>query len=102
MKHLTLIIHTEAQHDLANLLVGMEVMSGFTFTQVEGHGLEVAADPFLSAREKAVGHVPRVRVDILLEDENVDSLLKMLRTTIDNLEGNGIYWVTDVERSGRL
>ena len=102
MKHLTLIVHTDAQHDLANLLVGMEVMSGFTFTQVEGHGLEVAADPFLSAREKAVGHVPRVRVDILLEDENVDSLLKMLRTTIDNLEGNGIYWVTDVERSGRL
>lgn len=102
MKHLTLIIHTDAQHEMASQLKGMEALSGFTFTQVEGHGLEVAADPFLSAREKSVGHVPRVRVDILLEDENVNPLLKMLRTTVDNLEGNGIYWVTDVEKSGRL
>ncbi len=102
MKHLTLIIHTDAQHDMASQLIGMEVMSGFTFTQVEGHGLEVASDPFLSAREKTIGHVPRVRVDILLKDENVDPLLKVLRTKIDNLEGNGIYWVTDVEKSGRL
>jgi nitrogen regulatory protein P-II 1 len=102
MKHLTLIIHTDAQHDMASQLYGMEVMSGFTFTQVEGHGLEVAADSFLSAREKAIGHIPRVRVDILLEDENVGPLLKVLRTSIDNLEGNGIYWVTEVEQSGRL
>ncbi len=102
MKHLTLIIHTDVQHDIASQLSGMEAMSGFTFTQVEGHGLEVTADPFLSARETVVGHVPRVRVDILLENENVDPLLKVLRTTIENLEGNGIYWVTDVEQSGRL
>ena len=102
MKHLTFIIHTDAQHEMASQLNDIEVISGFTFTQVEGHGLELEEDPFLSARDEVVGHVPRVRVDILLEDENVNPLLKMLRTTVDNLEGNGIYWVTDVEKSGRL
>ncbi len=68
MKILTLIIHTNAQQALTDQLRTLEQVSGFTFSHAEGHGTEIVSDAFLSARDKVVGHTPRVRVDILLED----------------------------------
>ena len=102
MKHLTLIIHTNVQQDMADQLRSLEQVSGFTFCHAEGHGVEVESDPFLSARDKVVGYTPRIRVDILLEDGDVDSVLESLRKTTYGVEGQGIYWVTAVEQSGHL
>lgn len=102
MKHLTLIIHTNLQQDLADQLRSMEQISGFTFCHVEGHGVQVESDPFLSARDKVVGYTPRVRADILLEENDVDSVLETLRSSISGLQNQGIYWLTAVERNGRL
>ncbi len=102
MKHLTLIIHTNVQQDVADQLRSLEQVSGFTFSHAEGHGVEVESDPFLSARDKVVGYTPRIRVDILLEDSDVDLVLESLRKTTYGGEGQGIYWVTAVEQSGHL
>lgn len=102
MKQLTLIIHTNVQQDMSDQLRNLEQVSGFTFSHVEGHGVQVESDPFLSVRDKVVGYTPRVRVDILLEDGNVNSVLDTLRSTTYGVEGHGIYWVTAVEQSGRL
>lgn len=102
MKNLTLIIHTNVQQDLADHLRGIEHVSGFSFSHIEGHGVQVESDPFLSARDKVVGYTPRVRVDILLEDEHVDSVLHSIRKTTKGIEGQGIFWVTSVEQSGQL
>ena len=38
-----------------------------------------------------VGHKPRVQVDVLLEDANVDLVLNELRKTTHGVEGEGIY-----------
>ncbi len=50
MKHLTLIIHTNVQQDIADQMRNLEQVSGFTFSHAEGHGVEVESDPFLSAQ----------------------------------------------------
>lgn len=102
MKNLTLIIHTIAQQDLADRLRSLEQVQGFTFSHVEGHGAHVEQDPFLSARDKVVGYTPRVRADILLEDADLEAVLDALRTTKSGVDGQGIYWITTVEKSGRL
>lgn len=102
MKHLTLIIHTSTQQDLADQLRSMEQVSGFTFSHAEGHGVQAENDPFLSARDKVVGYTPRVRVDILLQDGDVDTVLNTLRSSTRGIEGQGIYWVTGVEQHGQL
>lgn len=102
MKHLTLIIHTDAQQDLTRQLQSLELVSGFSFSHIEGHGLEMENDPFLSARDKAVGYTSRIRLDILLQDADVDSVLDALRSSSSYVEGHGIYWVTPVEQNGRL
>lgn len=102
MKHLTLIIHTDIQQEVTEQLRDLELISGFTFSLVEGHGIEPEKDSFLSARDQVVGHIPRLRVDILLEDDKVDLVLDTLRNKIPSIKDNGIYWLTSVYDSGRL
>ena len=102
MKQLTLIIHTDAQQDLTDQLRNLKLISGFTFSHVEGHGVEAEDDAFLSARDKVVGYTPRIRVDILLEKDNIDLVLQALRTASAGIVDQGIYWVTAVEQNGRL
>ena len=102
MKHLTLIVHTNMQQDLSDQLRSMEQISGFTFSNTEGHGVQIENDPFLSARDKVVGYTPRVRVDILLEDSDVDTVLDTLGNSIPGIKGQGIYWVTAIEKNGQL
>jgi len=102
MKHLTLIVHTNMQQDLSDQLRSMDEVSGFTFSHVEGHGVQVETDPFLSARDKVVGYTPRIRVDILLDDSDVDRVLEALRGSTSGMKNQGIFWVTEVEKNGQL
>ena len=102
MKILTLIVHTRVQQELSELLRSMEQIPGFTFTHVEGHGDEVEDDSFVSARDEVVGYIPRIRTDILLKDEDLDAVLSKLFDKQNNITGQGIYWVTPVEKGGHI
>jgi nitrogen regulatory protein P-II 1 len=101
MKNFVLIVHAAVQQDLADLLRGLPAVSGFTFTSVEGHSRQTEHDPFLSARDRVVGYVPRIRADILLEEANVESVVAAVRRH-PALHGQGIYWLTDIDGHGRL
>ncbi len=102
MKNLTLIIHADIEQALADVLRGLRQISGFTFTHVEGHGAQDERDPALSARDRVVGYTPHVRVDLVLEDKNVDEVLAALRESNCGVTGRGVYWVAPVEQHGRL
>jgi nitrogen regulatory protein P-II 1 len=102
MKNLVMIAHANIQQDLSDLLRSLERVKGFTFAHVEGHGVHVEHDPFLSTRDKVVGYTPRIRVDVLLEDEYVDEVINEVRNEKNNIAGNGIFWVTNVQQHGRL
>lgn len=103
MKSLTIFIHTGDQQDMTNLLHGIEQVHGFTMARVEGHGAIPEQDAFLAARDKVVGSIPHVRVDIVLEDEDVDETLALIRQATN---GGGLagayYFVAPVEQEGRL
>ena len=102
MKNLTLIVHADIEQALADVLRGLKQVSGFTFTHVEGHGAQDERDPSLSARDRVVGYTPHVRVDIMLKGEDVDAVLAALRDSHSGVAGRGVYWVTEIERQGRL
>lgn len=102
MKQLTLIVHADIEQTMSDTLRGLKQVSGFTFTRVEGHGQQKDRDPTLSARDRVVGYTPHVRVDILLKGEDVDAVLDILRRSQSGVTGRGRYWVTEVEREGRL
>jgi len=102
MKNMTLIVHAEIKQTLADVLRGLKAIEGFAFTHIEGHGPQDERDPQLSARDRVVGYTPHVRVDIVLEDKDVDRVLAALRDSDCGVTGRGIYWITDVDRQGRL
>jgi len=102
MKVFTVIIHTNIQQQLSDLLRKLQPVSGFTFTQVEGHGLEVETDPFVSAHDDALGYVPRMRTDFLLKDEDVEDVLAILRSKETGLKGKSFYWVSGADQGGQL
>ena len=102
MKILTLIVFADVKQVLADTLHGLKQVSGFTFTDVEGHGAKDGRDPTLSARDHVVGYVPHVRVDILLENKDVADVLDALRNSQCGLAGRGRYWITEVESQGQL
>lgn len=102
MKNLTLIVHADSRQNLADLLRSQPSVTGFTFTHVEGHGAQAERDAFRSPRDRVVGYVPHVRVDILLEDAVVDDVLNALQQSQSGVAGRCVYWVTTVVRQGRL
>ena len=102
MKNLTLIAHADIKERLADTLRSLELASEFTFTQVESHGARDEFDTALSARDSVIGYTPHVRVDILLRNEDVDDVLRALRTADCGLAGRGTYQVTTVEKQGTL
>lgn len=102
MKNLTLIVHADVRQALADVLRGLQEVEGFTFTSVEGHGAQDDRDPALSSRDRVVGYTPHVRVDIVLKDEDVDTVLDALREGRCGVAGRGVFWVTPVPLHGRL
>jgi nitrogen regulatory protein P-II 1 len=102
MKVLTLIVHTQVQQQLTELLRSMDQAPGFTFTHVEGYGSEIEHDAFVAARDQALGNVPRIRTDILLQDNDVEPVLARLLARHNNVIGQGVYWLTPVEQGGHI
>jgi len=102
MKNLTLIAHADSKQTLADVLRGLEQVSEFTFTHIERHSVQSTHDSSLSARDRVVGYTPQVRVDILLQDADVEAVLQSLRSANCGLTGRGSYQVTAVEKQGAL
>ncbi|PCI44602.1 MAG: hypothetical protein COB41_03895 [Proteobacteria bacterium] len=102
MKILTMVIHANMQHDLADILRSMDCIKEFTFSQVQGHGAQDTKDAFLSMRDRVVGYSPHIRVEIMLEDTHVSTVLKKLRGVVKHSRDQGVYWVTSVDESGLL
>lgn len=101
MKNLTLVLNSSVHQAVTDHLRALGV-SGFTISHVEGHGIHTAEDRFLSARDRVVGFVPRVRVDIVLPPEQMATVLEALCKPGSGLAGHGTFWVSPVERIGQF
>jgi nitrogen regulatory protein P-II 1 len=102
MKCLNMFIPAGSRQALADLLLSRPEVVSFTFFQVEGHYPEQYRDPDMTVRDRVVGYVPRVRVELLLEDDAVDSVLATIHARDIGCRGQGSYWVTEVMQMGRL
>jgi len=96
MKNLILIVNASVQQVVIDHLRELHITE-FTLSKVEGHGSYSAGDAFISARDRVVGFVPRVRIDIVLEPERLTAVLEALREPDTGFAGHGIYWVSTIE-----
>ena len=101
MKKFSMIVHTSLQQELSDLLRSLKLDS-FIFSHVEEHSTQQENDALLSARDRVVGYVPKVRVDIILEDERAMSLLDKINQSNISFKGRGMYWISAIEKSGIL
>jgi len=101
MKKVVMIVNESVYQAVTDHLRALGV-SGFTVSHVEGHGPHTSEDQFLSARDRVVGFVPRVRVDIVLPDEQMSRVLDELCAPGAGLSGHGTFWVSAVERFGEF
>jgi nitrogen regulatory protein P-II 1 len=102
MKCLTFVIHQTAKQDLLDHLLDAQEIPGFTVSAAEGHSERTEQNPFETARDRVLGYVPRYRVEVILEDDAVDTVLERLQDCDSCVVGRGIWWVTPVESHGVL
>ena len=100
MKHLFLVIHRDLKQDAADLFHSIEKVQGFTFSNVEGYSRH--PEHSSTNRDKVEGYTPHVRVDIFLQDNDVECVLAVLKKSSIGLNKHSVYWVTTVEEYGRL
>jgi len=102
MINLTLVVHADVKQVLADILRDIAQVSDFMFTHVESHGFQDEYDPELSAFDRVVGYTTHVRVDIIIEEQDVDDVLQALRCAECGLAGRGSYWVSPISNRGVL
>ena len=102
MKLVTAIIKPfkldEARRTLADL--GVE---GLTVTEVKGYGRQKGHTELYRGAEYIIDFLPKVRLEIIVNDDIVDKLLEELSTTLNTGKiGDGKIWVTPVETIVRV
>lgn len=101
MKKFSMVVHSSMQQKLADCLRSLKLET-FMFSHIEEHSAQLEQDVFLSARDKVVGYVPQVRVDVIVDDARAETLLQEIRSTPCTFSGKGIYWITDLHANGEL
>ncbi len=101
MKKFSMVVHSSLQQELADLLRSMQ-LDNFMFSHIEEHSAQRENDVLLSARDRVVGYVPKVRVDVILDDERALKLVDEIREARPSFKGKGLFWISAVESSGEL
>ena len=102
MKCLIIVIHETAQENLVELLSTCNTVRLWHRMPALGHYDPGTGNPFETALDQVSGRVPRMRFEILLEEEGVDPVLKVLSMCRTCLKGRGLFWVTEVDQFGEF
>jgi nitrogen regulatory protein P-II 1 len=87
-------------HTLAEVKAAVEAVgvTGMTVSEVSGHGRQKGHTEVYRGAEYTVDFVPKARVEILVEDADVDPVVEaILGAARTGRIGDGKVWVTPVE-----
>ena len=78
-------------------------IQGITVTEVRGHGRQRGHTEFYRGAEYTIEFVPKVRVEIVIDDADVDRAVSAIRTAANTGKiGDGKVWITSVEKLVRI
>ena len=101
MKCLSLIVNESSKHELVELLRGLPEVNAYTIFHGEGH-YSGNIQPFESAHDEVMGYVPRIRIDLFLEEEAVETVVDRIKQCTICTSHLGIYWTSAVDVMGEL
>ena len=97
MKLITAIVRPFALDDVRSAVEKAGVL-GLTFTEVQGYGRQKGHTEVYRGAEYEVDFVPKARVDIVVNDESVDTIVAgIVEAARSGKIGDGKVWVTPVD-----
>ena len=101
MKCLTLVVNQSSQGDIAETLRLLPEVGSYTVLKGEGYYGD-SLPPFESSRDEVMGYIPRIRIDLVLEDDKLGAVLEHIKKCGVCSSKLGVYWVTPVDEIGSL
>ena len=102
MKLVTAIVKPFKLDDIKNALAGIDV-HGLTVSEASGYGRQRGHTEVYRGAEYTVDLVPKLRIEILVGDEQVDAVVDTILVTAQTGRiGDGKVWVSPVEQVVRV
>ena len=102
MKLLTAIIKPHKLDDVKSALESFGVQ-GMTVSEASGYGRQRGHTEVYRGAEYTVDLVPKLRVEVLCEDEDVEALVDVVvKAAVTGKIGDGKVWVTPVDEVVRV
>ena len=102
MKHVSAIIKPFKLDDVRDALAEVGV-KGMTVSEVKGYGRQKGQTEVYRGAEYAVSFVPKVRLEVAVDDALVDRVVETIRETANTGRiGDGKIFVLDVEHAVRI
>ena len=102
MKMITAIIRPSKLDDIKSTLAEMGV-TGMTLTEVRGHGRQKGHKELFRGKEYVVDLVPKVRVEVALQDAKVEAVVSAIEKAARTGEvGDGKVFIMDLENCVRI
>jgi nitrogen regulatory protein P-II 1 len=102
MKLITAVVKPFKLDDIKTALKEAGV-TGMTVTEVQGFGRQSGHTEVYRGAEYTIDFVPKVRIEVLADDGDVDRLIEVLSAAARTGKiGDGKVWVTPAERVSRI
>ena len=102
MKLITTIIKPFKLDDVKDALKSVGIQ-GMTVSEVKGFGRQGGHTETYRGSEYAIDFVPKVQIELVVDDSQVDSVVDTIRTAAATGKiGVGKIWITEVTRLIRL
>lgn len=102
VKLITTIIKPFKLDDVKDALKSIDVQ-GMTVSEVKGFGRQGGHTETYRGSEYAIDFVPKVQIELVVDDSQVDSVVETIRTAAATGKiGDGKIWITEVTRLIRL
>lgn len=100
MKEIKAIVRPNKMPQLRKALMGLEGFPGMTISQAEGCSAPTRHGPALSIKDELTDFTRKLRVEIVCPDDIADQIVDCITGVAQTGQlGDGIVWVTDVERA---
>ncbi|MBS4727235.1 P-II family nitrogen regulator [Mycobacterium sp. SM1] len=102
MKLITAIVKPFAIDDIKSAVEQLGVL-GLTITEVQGYGRQKGHTEVYRGAEYQVDFIPRVKVEVLVNDESVDRVVEgIINAAHTGKIGDGKVWVTPLDAVVRV
>ena len=102
MKLITAIVKPFKLDDVKDALKAIGIQ-GMTVSEVRGFGRQGGHSETYRGAEYNIEFVPKVRLELVIEDNDVDNVISAIRTAANTGKiGDGKVWITSVERLIRI